>query len=59
MNITCFIKAVLFHHIGISWVIATKEKINFSFYEQYGNWCTVGIWFYDTVCNNLHGPLFE
>ena len=31
-----FIKTVVFHHVGFSWMIETKDKIHFAVDEQYG-----------------------
>ena len=36
-----------------------KEKFHFSVDEQYGEWCTLGPWFNDTIFQNLHDPLYE
>ena len=49
----------MFHHVGISLVIATKGKYHFSVSEQYGECCTGGKWFNVKFCQSLHGPLFE
>ena len=27
--------------------------------EQYGDWCRGGTWFRETICQNIHGPLFN
>ena len=34
-NITCFIKAVVFHHVGLLWMIETEEQYNFAVDEHY------------------------
>ena len=54
-----FIKAFVFHHVGLSWMIETKEQINFAVDKQYVYWCTGGTWFNWEICHNLHGTVFE
>ena len=49
----------MFHHVCLSGMIATNEKINFSFNVQYGDWCTIGPGFNENCFQNLHGPLFN
>ena len=36
-----FIKDVVFNHVGLSWMIETKEKYKFVVDEHYIEWCTV------------------
>ena len=57
--LTVFIKAVVFHHVGLSRMILTKEKYEFSFKEIFIEWCTGVPRFNETNCRNLHGPIFE
>ena len=56
--IPVFIRAILFHRVGILWMIQTKEKIDFSDDENLSCWCKYGPWYNAIICNNLHGPLF-
>ena len=37
-----FINAVVFHHLGLSWIIETKDHYGFSVDEKFPNWCTGG-----------------
>ena len=39
INLTYFIKAVVFHHVSLSWMIETKKKNNFAVDEHYGELC--------------------
>ena len=47
----------MFHNVDLSWMISMKEKNYFSVGEQYEEWCTVGIWFNETICSNFCGTL--
>ena len=49
----------MFHHVGISCMIAIKEEINFTLDKHFEEWCAGGPWFNETIFHNLHGPLFE
>ena len=40
-------------------MIETKEQNHSEMDENYEGWCTGGPWSNDTVCKNLHGPLFK
>ena len=44
-----FIKAVVFHHFVLSWMIATKENIDFAVDGKYVYWCIEGLWFNETI----------
>ena len=39
-----FIKAVVFHHVGLSWMILPKKHNKLSVEEQFIEWCTGGPW---------------
>ena len=54
-----FIKAAVFHHVGLSWMILTKEKYEFYVEEPFIEWFTGGPWFNETIFRNLHVPIFE
>ena len=54
-----FIKTVVFHHVGLSCLILTKEQYEFSVEEHFIEWCTGGPLFNETIYCNLHGPIFE
>ena len=49
----------MFHHVGLSWMIATKEQYYFSVDKHHGELCAGGPCFNETVYQNLHGHLFE
>ena len=40
-----FIKAIVLHHVGLSWMIATNDQHYFAMDEHYEEWCTGGLWF--------------
>ena len=52
-------KTVVFHRIGLSWMILIKEQYAFFVEENSIEWCTRRAWFYEKNCWNLHGPIFE
>ena len=41
-----FIKAILFHRVGLSWVIQTKNIYDFAVDEHFPCWCTTEPWYY-------------
>ena len=49
----------MFYNVGLSWIILTKKKYEFSVEEYYIEWCTGGPWFNETIFWNLHSPIFE
>ena len=40
-------------------MILTKDPYEFSVEEHVIEWCTGGPKFIETICWNLHGPIFE
>ena len=36
-----------------------EEQYYFAVDENYEEWCAGGPWFNETICQSLHGPLFE
>ena len=57
--ISVFIKDVLCCHVGLSWMIETKEQYIFTVKEDFIDWCTGVSWFNETICLNLHVPVSE
>ena len=55
-TIPVFIKAVVFHHVGSSWMIKTKGKYDFSVDAHYALWCTVWPWFNQIVFKTYVDP---
>ena len=49
----------MFHHVGLSWMIATKEKYYFAADENDDESCTGRLWFNETNFQSLHVPLFD
>ena len=49
----------MFHHVGLSWMIETKEKYAFAVEEHFIEQCKVGPFFNKKNCQNLHSPIFE
>ena len=54
-----FIKVVVFHHVGISWIIKMEEQYDFSVDEYYEEFFTGGPCFNETIWQSLRSPLFE
>ena len=52
-------KYVVFHHVGLSWMIHTMEKVEFAVDEYFTDLCTQGPWYNVMICHNLHGTVFE
>ena len=57
--ITVFIKAVVFNHVYLPWLIQTKEQNLFGADEEFLCWCKYGTQYNTTICSNLHGHVFE
>ena len=53
-----FIKASVFHHVGLSWMIQTNYQIYYSVHEPFPCWCTGGPWYNKTIVQ-LCWPFFE
>ena len=53
-----FIKPVVFHNVGISWMIQTKEKFYPSSDETF-RWYTGGLWYNTTIFDDLHGTVSD
>ena len=49
-------KTVVFHCVGISWMLSMKEKYCFSVDENYEEWCTFGTFCNDKIFQSLCGP---
>ena len=58
-NYSIFIKSVVFHHVGLSWMIQTKEKIEFYADEIVSHCCKYEPWYNTTNFHNLHGSIFK
>ena len=54
-----FNKAVVFHRVGLLWIIETKEKYKFAVDEYFREWCRGGPYFNQIICKNLQVPIFE
>ena len=54
-----FIKAIVFHHVGLSWMIETRYQYDFSVDKYFPCWCTIGPRYNTTMCKNLYGPISE
>ena len=49
----------MFHHVGLWWLIETKDHCDFSFDEHCPCCCTGGPCYNTTICQKLHRHTFE
>ena len=54
-----FSKTFVFHHVGLSWFIQTKELIGFDVDETCDNWCRYWTWYNTIICCDWHETVFE
>ena len=54
-----FIKSIVFHLVGLSCLIETKDQYDFAVDEHFTPWCTGGSWYNINIFQNLHGPIFD
>ena len=57
--ITVFVKDVVFHHAGLSWIIESKYQIKFNIEYQYPNLIENRHWYNTTICAHFSGSAFE
>ena len=49
----------LLHHVGMSWIIETREKLKYDIYEHNQYRVTCGPWYSTYISKKLHGIVFE
>ena len=49
----------LLHHVGMSWIIETREKLKYDIYEHNQYRVTCGPWYSTYISKKLHGTVFE
>ena len=57
--VTPFVKNMVLHHAGLSWIIQSNQKQNFNFQRHCPSWMTNGPFYNTTICSQLHGQFFE
>ena len=54
-----FFKCAVFQHLGLSWLIKSKEKLNFVVSSACTHWSEDDIWNYITICTSFYSTYFE
>ena len=57
--LSVLIKSFLFHHVGLSWMLETKDKYDYAVDENNSLWLTGGSWYNTTIFQNLLDNLSE
>ena len=58
--ITKFVLNAIFHHVGMSWIICSNEKIKYEIDESnHPGWLNKCSWYDTYICSKFHGRLFE
>ena len=47
--LSVFIESVVFHHVGLSCLIETKDQYDFTIDKTFPHWCEVGPWYNTTT----------
>ena len=50
---------MVFHHVGLSWIIQSKQKLNFDFQLHCSSYIINGLWYNTTICSRLNISFFE
>ena len=54
-----FIKAILFHHVGIYWLVTPNNKYGYYFYPEFHHWIEERYWYNIEICPSLRSSTFE
>ena len=58
--ITKFVLNSIFHHVGVSWIISSKEEMKYIIDESnHQYFLDKGPWYNTAICSRLHECLFE
>ena len=49
----------MLHHFGMIQIIENHEDLNYEMELQNSDWMTGGPWYNTSICNKLHGNVFE
>ena len=49
---------MVFKHVGLSWIIQSKQNLNFDFQHNCTSWILNIPWYNTTICSRWHGLLF-
>ena len=57
--ITPFIANMVYHHIGVSWIIQSNKNISFDFQKHCPSWIINGPWYNTIIFSQLYGLVFD
>ena len=57
--ITSFVLNTVLQNVGMLWIIETHEQLQYDMDNQNSEWTTGGPWYNTSICNKLHGKVFE
>ena len=58
--ITKFVLNVIFHDVGMSWIICSNKEMKYEIDESnHPDWLNKGSCYNTDMCSNLHGKLLE
>ena len=58
-TITNVVLNTILHHVGILWIVETREKLQYDTDKHNSEWMTGGPWYNTYICKKIHGKLFE
>ena len=57
--ITQFVLNTVLHHLGLSWIISSKNQMKYDTEENNPDQLNKGLWYNTAICSKLHGTVFE
>ena len=57
--ITTYVLNTMLHHVGMLWIIETREKLQYDIDKHNSEWMTGGSWYNTSICKKLHVKVFE
>ena len=57
--ITTFVTNMVFHNVGLFWIIQPNQKLNFDIQHHFPSWIINVPWYNTMICSRLHVSLFE
>ena len=58
--ITKFVLNAILHHVGMSWIICSNNKILYEIEESnHTYWLNKGKWYNTAICSKFQGKMFE
>ena len=50
---------MVFHHVGLYWIIQSNKNLIFYFQKHCPSWLLNGTWYNTIICSRYHGLVFE